>query len=153
MSIPDTQEEGAGREREAGGELGRRDQVRLSLFWLVVHNPPIAVACQNRNRAGRRDLMRWHRYHAAVIHALCTLGIQASRDDIIQPVVIGRFSLGADGDRWSRRGARYKSHLRQVRSEGAGYRVLRLIGPRSDRGCPAFRGRGDWRKNRFFSTF
>lgn len=32
------------------------------------------------------------------------LGIQASRDDIIQPVLIGCFSLGADGDRWARQG-------------------------------------------------
>lgn len=125
----------------------------FTFFWLVVHNPPIPVACQNRNRTGRHDLMQSDRYHAVVIHALHILGIQAGRDDIIQPVVIGHFSLGANGDRWSRRGERYKSHLQQVRSECMRLRVLHLTVAHSDTGCPAFRGRGDWRKNRFFSTF
>ncbi len=147
MSIPGTQEEGAGREREKGGSENGREglgQVFPSFGWLSItipkllpagiENVHIVISCSRR----------------AITAAV--LGIQASRDDIIQPVLIGWFSLEADGDRWARRGLRYKPHLQQVRSEKHS-RLLHLTLPCSLRGCPAFRGRGGWRKRRFFSRF
>ncbi len=147
MSIPGTQEEGAGREREKGREWEWKGGIRsgFPLFRLVVHNHPVAVACQNRNV--HIVISCSHRAITAAV-----LGIQASGDDIIQPVLIGWFSLGADGDRWARRGSRYKPHFQQVRSEKHS-RLLHLTLPCSLRGCPAFRGRGGWRKRRFFSRF
>ncbi len=64
MSIPGTQEEGAGRDREKGREWEWKGGIRsgFPLFRLVVHNHPEAVACQNR-KCAHRDLMQSPCHH------------------------------------------------------------------------------------------